>query len=72
MFAKTSTPANPWIIVKGNDKIKTRMEAMCYILDLSDYEKKGETGERLKPDTNIVDIIRCPISTVYQEKLVIA
>lgn len=56
MFDHTSTPHNPWIIVQGNDRDEARMEAMRYVLNNVDYEKKGMTGERLSPDPDIVEI----------------
>jgi len=56
MFTKTSTTHCPWVIVQGHDRDKARLEAMRYVLNCIDYEKKGETGERLKPDTKILRI----------------
>ena len=44
------------IIVQGNDRDRARMEAMRYVLNYMDYEKKGMTGERLKPDSEIIEV----------------
>ncbi|SHJ70199.1 polyphosphate kinase 2, PA0141 family [Malonomonas rubra DSM 5091] len=54
MFSKTSTPKNPWVVIKGNDKDMARLEAMRYVLSKVNYSDKGLTGERLDPDTSIV------------------
>lgn len=56
MFHKTSTLANPWIILNGNDKNRARKEAMRYVLDLLNFSEKGATGERLTPDSSVVRI----------------
>ncbi|MEQ9425303.1 MAG: polyphosphate kinase 2 [Cyclobacteriaceae bacterium] len=55
MFEKTSLERCPWIVVKGNDKDKARMEAMRYVLNHLDYPGKSETGERLTPDYDVVN-----------------
>lgn len=54
MFKNTSTPEAPWIVINGNDRDKARKEAMRYVLSLIDYDKKGETGERITPDQTIL------------------
>ena len=54
MFKKTAKPHSPWIVVKGNDRDVARKEVMRYVVNKLDYNKKGETGERLTLDTNIV------------------
>lgn len=60
MFKKTSTIKSPWIVIKGNDKDADRKEAMRYALNSMDYPEKGDTGERLVPDSEIV-------SSIYNE-----
>ncbi len=57
MFAQTSTPWSPWVVVKGNNRNKARVEAMRYVLNKLDYDLKGETGERLVPDSKIVSVL---------------
>ena len=56
MFRETTTPQCPWVIVQGHDRDRGRMEAMRYVLSKMDYERKGETKERLKPDSSILRI----------------
>lgn len=56
MFQATNIPESPWIIVEGNDKDQARMEAMRYVLNVSSYKRKGETGEQLVPDPQIVSV----------------
>ena len=56
MFASTSTPRSPWVIIKGNDKEKARFEAMRYVLNALDYTGKGQTGQRIEPDPDIVNV----------------
>lgn len=54
MFKKTAKPYSPWIVVKGNERDVARKEVMRYVVNKLDYNKKGETGERLTLDNNIV------------------
>ena len=54
MFKKTAKPHSPWVVVKGNERDVARKEVMPYVVSKLDYNKKGETGERLTLDTNIV------------------
>lgn len=54
MFRHTGRPDSPWIVIDGNDRETARKEAMRCILHQMDYEKKGQTGERLTPDPKIV------------------
>jgi polyphosphate kinase 2 len=54
MFKKTAKPHSPWVVVKGNERDVARKEVMRYVVNKLDYNKKGETGERLTLDTNIV------------------
>ena len=56
MFQNTSTESSPWIVVKGNNKQIARKEMIRYVLNQLEYEKKGKTGERLKPHNDIVSI----------------
>ncbi|UXP32328.1 polyphosphate kinase 2 [Reichenbachiella agarivorans] len=54
MFAQTSWQGAPWIILKGNDKENARLEGIRHVLTSLNYPDKGQTGERLSPDGNIV------------------
>jgi polyphosphate kinase len=38
MFRHTDVPQAPWIVVKGNDKKRARLEVMRYILSQFDYD----------------------------------
>ena len=58
MFETTSSAKSPWVIIKGNDKDKARKEAMRYLLNKMDYPGKGETGERLEPNHDVVTVQR--------------
>jgi len=40
MFQHTDLPGAPWIVVKGNDKKRARLEVMRYILSLFKYDGK--------------------------------
>lgn len=54
MFEKTSTAISPWVNIKGNAKDLGRKEAIRYVLNQVDYDRKGETGERLTPNPDVV------------------
>ncbi len=58
MFQHTSTDFAPWVIVKGEDRDRARLESMRYVLNLMDYERKGETGERLEPDAEVLSVFK--------------
>ncbi|TPN84493.1 polyphosphate kinase 2 [Aquimarina algicola] len=57
MFNNTSTKKSPWIVINGNDKDRARKEAMRYIIHNLEYDKKGNTKEKLIPDSSIVKIV---------------
>ena len=57
MFENTATPNSPWVVIKGNDKDKARKEAMRYVLNSVSYDRKGDTGERLMPDKEVVTVL---------------
>lgn len=42
MFEQTSTEANPWYVVKGNERERARIAAMRHVLYLLDYAGKTE------------------------------
>ncbi|MCI5058838.1 MAG: polyphosphate kinase 2 [Flavobacteriales bacterium] len=56
MFLETSTAHAPWVVIDGNDKEDARLEAMRYVLHILEYDKKGETKERIKPDPSILSV----------------
>lgn len=43
IFAQTDSPQAPWVIVKSEDKMRGRLEAMRYVLAQFDYSAKDET-----------------------------
>ena len=54
MFQTTGTEDSPWIVVRGNDKRRARLEAIRHVLDVVDYADKGAEGLRLTPDHEVV------------------
>ncbi len=57
MFKRTSWKGAPWIVMKGNNKKKARLEAIRYVLSKLDYTDKGKTGVQLIPDKNYITIV---------------
>ena len=58
MFDSTSWSKAPWIVLKGNDKEKARLEGMRYVLSKLDYTDKNKAGDQLIVNDQIVSIIR--------------
>jgi len=56
MFDRTSTHKNPWLVVQGNDRDRACLEAMRYVLSQLKYAGRGETGSRIEPDPEIVQM----------------
>ena len=54
MFSKTHTSYCPWMIIKTNDKMTARLEAMRYVLSSFDYQGKDKAVTALTPDPNVV------------------
>ena len=54
MFSKTHTSYCPWMIIKTNDKMTARLEAMRYVLSSFDYQGKDKAATTLTPDPNVV------------------
>jgi len=54
MFARTSTPGSPWMVVQGNTKKRARLEAIRHVLSIADYDDRGQPGLRLEPDPEVV------------------
>ncbi|MEQ8691700.1 MAG: polyphosphate kinase 2 [Pseudomonadales bacterium] len=42
IFAQTDSPQAPWVIVKSEDKMRGRLEAMRYVLAQFDYSEKDK------------------------------
>jgi len=57
MFDATATQTCPWVVVQGNDRDLGRLEAMRYVLSHMEYDKKGQTGERLEIDPTVVQVV---------------
>lgn len=57
MFKKTGKPNAPWVVIDGNERDVARKEVIRYVIDRLEYDKKGETGERLKFNKSIVSEI---------------
>jgi polyphosphate kinase 2 len=53
MFEATDTDAAPWIVVRSNDKKRARINAMRYVLAISDYDGKDHEVVGV-PDPQIV------------------
>ncbi len=56
MFERTSTTDSPWLVIDGNNRDKACLEAMRYVVNKMKYEQKGETGQRLEPNPEIVQM----------------
>ena len=54
MFSRTHNAFSPWIIVKSDNKLRARLEAIRYVLSQFEYEGKSHTSKALNPDPNIV------------------
>ena len=53
MFLETHTAAAPWTIIKSDDKMRGRINAMRYVLHILDYEGKDPAAAHA-PDPSIV------------------
>jgi hypothetical protein len=56
MFHFTGTDFSPWVVIKANQLDIARKEAMRYVLNLIPYDQKGETGERLEAQQDVVSV----------------
>lgn len=54
MFARTHTNNSPWLIVDSNDKMKTRLESIRYVLSKIEYDGKKNAPISLQYDPKIV------------------
>ena len=62
MFFYTDTADAPWTVVKSNDKKRARLEAMRYVLNCFDYDRKDLTVVG-RPDPLIVG----PASQLFED-----
>ena len=60
MFRETHTAAAPWTIIKSDDKMRGRINAMRYVLNILDYEGKDPSVAHA-PDPSIV----APAGDIY-------
>jgi polyphosphate kinase 2 len=56
MFSLTGTQECPWVVIKGNEREQARKEAMRYVLNSLEYSHKGETGEVLTLNKDVVSV----------------
>jgi polyphosphate kinase 2 len=54
MFSRTHTTFSPWVIVKSDNKLQARIEAIRYVLSLFNYDGKEKSTVSLNPDPNVV------------------
>ncbi len=54
MFNKTNSKHCPWIFVKADNKKKTRIECIKWVLNHMDYEEKHLNNVALNPNDNII------------------
>jgi polyphosphate kinase len=54
MFSRTHTSFSPWVIVRGDDKHKARVESIRYVLSTLPYESKERSSVDLRPDPNVI------------------
>ncbi|MEC5393874.1 polyphosphate kinase 2 [Bergeyella sp. RCAD1439] len=54
MFSRTHNAFSPWVIVKSDNKLQARLEAIRYVLSLFNYSGKAESAVNLNPDPNVV------------------
>ena len=54
MFARTHNAFSPWVIVKSDNKLRARLEAIRYVLSIFDYEGKSKSVINVNPDPNVV------------------
>ena len=54
MFSRTHNAFSPWVIVKSDDKLRARLEAIRYVLSIFDYDGKNKSLINVNPDPNVV------------------
>ncbi len=56
MFEETHREYSPWVIIKGNNKQRARLESMRYVLAHIEYDDKGQPDLSFEPDTSIISL----------------
>ena len=56
MFEHTHREYSPWVIIKGNDKQKARLESIRYVLFRIDYEEKDTRGISFECDPEVLQV----------------
>ena len=56
MFEHTHSDFSPWVIIKGNDKKKARMESMRYVLSQIDYGDKDTKHISFECDPEVLQV----------------
>jgi polyphosphate kinase 2 len=54
MLSRTHNAFSPWIIVKSDNKLNARLEAIRYVLSLFEYEGKENAKVNLNTDPNVL------------------
>ena len=54
MFSRTHNAFSPWVIVKSDNKLNARLEAIRYVLSLFEYEGKENAKVNLNTDPNVL------------------
>lgn len=54
MFARTHRPHSPWVIIKGNNKQKARLESIRYVLSQVKYSGKATKAVSFQCDPDIL------------------
>ena len=71
MFQKTSTSIAPWVLIKSNNKLVARLNAMRYVLNAIEYKGKKPlkeikwTKEKLP---NKIEIMGVPFNNLTSEQ----
>ena len=60
LLTRTDGPETPWVLVKSDDKLRARLNAMRHLLDVFDYEGK-DASTVTAPDPLIV----APAAIIY-------
>ena len=63
MFKRTHRDFSPWVIVKGNDKQKARLESIRYVLSQITYTGKATKGVSFHCDPNTLEVYSPPMDT---------
>jgi polyphosphate kinase 2 len=61
MFKRTHRHDSPWVIVRGNDKQKARLESIRYVLSQINYTGKPAKGVSFHCDPNTLELYSPPI-----------